>query len=97
MIKEQTRLWKVDKWNEVPIIFDGNGREVAQLALNRLADDDAAHIVKCVNLHEELVQALQHIVLDFEHFKDFPSDADVMTTMYERAKQALARAKEPQP
>jgi hypothetical protein len=63
-------------------IFFGDPDSIATHVIDVGDDARAAHIVKCVNLHDELVEALQSLVF-------LPEDPDRVTA----ARAALAKAK----
>ena len=59
---------------------------------NALAEANAIHIVKCVNHFEAVVEALEYLVAKHDESMTRPVTID-----WDKAKQALARIREPQP
>lgn len=57
--KVTPRPWRLTKWNEWEIIGPPG---VIGIVGKIYGDADATHIVHCVNMHEELIGALQLIV-----------------------------------
>jgi hypothetical protein len=72
-----------------PIIIGPNGDErIAVMQGNEPSEANAQHIVHCVNLHDELVQALE---TGLEFWND--EDGDNLSEWREQAKQVLAKTK----
>lgn len=68
-----------------------------RLVANVIGDDaqteaNAAHIVKCVNLHDELVTALEKIALDLDG-KIQAADIEDLSFALNTAKDAIAKAR----
>ena len=60
---------------------------ICQLNNSELEQTNAAHIVKCVNLHEELVEAIEHVI-NVSAYGDAISDSteESLKTLLKRAK-----------
>lgn len=76
--------WKLNK-EKSGQIENSNGYIIAQAYQNK-TEDNAKHIVHCVNNHAALVEALERII---ERGRNIP----ILETDFNLAKQALSQAK----
>ena len=94
MTKHTPTPWTIDKKFNIPSI---RNEERIVVALNRLKDEDAKHIVKCVNMHDELVEALENIhklAIGFDTSKLNINQRNTMALIFQNSINALGKAKE---
>lgn len=88
----QRQIWQKETDNCIATLNETNCSS-SPSSIKKMAQEalDAAHIVKCVNMHDELVEALESVI------KHWPSDhVDVLgtTLTYDNTAALLKRAKE---
>lgn len=71
-----------------PDITDAKGQVVAAVFGGK-ADSNAAHIVKCVNMHDELLERLRELM---ELTEDPENDADECESVFVAARETLKKA-----
>lgn len=57
------------------------GISVVNAIIDKVANADAAHIVKCVNLHEELVEALKFMYDNYDEYIVMKRLAEIEETL----------------
>lgn len=102
-MSEHTRTpWKVDKWlgsSDWAICYDagskGRGIAIAETTPGTGKElANARHIVRCVNSHDRLVEALREVTENLEHARFMVPDTEVSSMLFDSAREARALLKE---
>ena len=96
-MKHTPTPWQVNDqrksgWMDNSIYITGNHNLAKLYDDYKQAEANAAHIVKCVNLHDELVTALEKIALDLDG-KIQAADIEDLSFALNTAKDAIAKAR----
>ena len=88
MTKEHTHTpWIIEYGSEESAIIDARGYIICTNGEDPsvVSDDEMDHIVKCVNMHDELVEVLSKLM-------DFKDSDYVPNNMFKRAEKTLKKA-----